>query len=112
MDDDEKIQGESERITVYVVCDHLRFDLLSFYIFFSFFFGGKVQGRNLPNYDINGHSDPYVKVKFGHLKNSSFRTTFVRKELNPVWNGMNVHLSLYRKSSTVLFTVLFVVWPC
>ena len=31
-------------------------------------------------------SDPYVKVKFSNLRNASYRTKFVRKELNPVWN--------------------------
>jgi len=48
-----------------------------------------VQARNLPKYDNgpNAKSDPYVKVQFEGLPQASYRTTYIRKELNPVWNA-------------------------
>lgn len=36
---------------------------------------------------MNGKSDPYVKVQFGDLPDGSYRSTTIRKELNPVWNA-------------------------
>jgi len=46
-----------------------------------------IQARNLPKYDMNGKSDPYVKVQFSGIDNASYRTTYIRKELNPIWNA-------------------------
>eukprot|EP01084_Bolivina_argentea_P113759 202690_1 len=47
-----------------------------------------IQGRNLPKYDMGpkAKSDPYVKVKFGDLKDQ-YRTRTFKRELNPVWNA-------------------------
>lgn len=38
--------------------------------------------RDLPAMDLNGLSDPYVKVKLGKHK---FKTKVVKKTLNPYW---------------------------
>ncbi len=36
---------------------------------------------------IAAKSDPYVKVEFMGSKRPPSRTTYIRKELNPVWNA-------------------------
>jgi len=40
-----------------------------------------IEATNLPAFDDNGKSDPYVKVKDSHIK-----TNVIDKELNPKWN--------------------------
>ena len=40
-------------------------------------------GRNLPSGDINGSSDPYVKVSLGSV---TFKTKTIKHTLNPYWN--------------------------
>ncbi|KAJ8620163.1 hypothetical protein MRB53_028692 [Persea americana] len=42
-----------------------------------------IEGRNLPAMDLNGFSDPYVKLQLGRNR---FRTKVVKKCLNPSWN--------------------------
>ncbi|GAV84876.1 C2 domain-containing protein/GRAM domain-containing protein [Cephalotus follicularis] len=41
-----------------------------------------LEARNLPAMDLNGFSDPYVKLQLGKIK---FRTKVVKKNLNPSW---------------------------
>jgi stromal membrane-associated protein len=49
-------------------------------------------GRNLPSMDLNGKSDPYVKLKIGDQKR---KTKIVKKTLNPDWNeNMMLHCNL------------------
>ena len=40
------------------------------------------RGRNLVPMDLDGSSDPYVKLFFG---DESFQTSIVKKDLNPNW---------------------------
>jgi len=49
-----------------------------------------IQGRNLPKKDVGpaGKSDPYIKVTFGGLPGSQYKTKTIRSTLNPVWNGV------------------------
>ncbi|KAF9607807.1 hypothetical protein IFM89_001528 [Coptis chinensis] len=42
-----------------------------------------IQGRNLRAMDLNGSSDPYVKVQLGKQK---YKTKVVKKNLNPTWS--------------------------
>lgn len=42
-----------------------------------------IEARNLPAMDLNGFSDPYVKLQLGRNR---FRTKVVKKCLNPSWN--------------------------
>lgn len=68
-----------------------------------------VQARNLPKYDVgpNAKSDPYVKVQIGKLKNAEFRTTTIRRELNPIWNAEFVEegKGLFSKVNDITFEV-------
>lgn len=41
-----------------------------------------IEARNLPAMDLNGSSDPYVRLQLGR---SRFRTKVVKKTLNPAW---------------------------
>ncbi|GAB2299001.1 hypothetical protein Dimus_033077 [Dionaea muscipula] len=41
-----------------------------------------IEARNLPAMDMNGYSDPYVRL---HLGKNRFRTKVVKKCLNPYW---------------------------
>ncbi|XP_021687724.2 C2 and GRAM domain-containing protein At1g03370 isoform X2 [Hevea brasiliensis] len=41
-----------------------------------------IEARNLPAMDLNGSSDPYVRVQLGKQK---FKTKVVKKNLNPSW---------------------------
>ncbi|KDP35532.1 hypothetical protein JCGZ_08970 [Jatropha curcas] len=41
-----------------------------------------IEARNLPAMDLNGFSDPYVKVQLGKQR---FKTKVVKKNLNPSW---------------------------
>ncbi|OVA19744.1 C2 calcium-dependent membrane targeting [Macleaya cordata] len=43
---------------------------------------GVIEARNLRAMDLNGFSDPYVKLQLGRQK---FRTKVVKKNLNPSW---------------------------
>eukprot|EP00485_Elphidium_margaritaceum_P008426 CAMPEP_0202695196 /NCGR_PEP_ID=MMETSP1385-20130828/8849_1 /ASSEMBLY_ACC=CAM_ASM_000861 /TAXON_ID=933848 /ORGANISM="Elphidium margaritaceum" /LENGTH=137 /DNA_ID=CAMNT_0049351175 /DNA_START=28 /DNA_END=437 /DNA_ORIENTATION=+ len=63
--DDEKTSSSVQRMTVYVV-----------------------QARNLPKYDVGptAASDPYVTLKFGSKGNAAYKTSTIRRDLNPVWN--------------------------
>lgn len=66
-----------------------------------------IQARNLPKYDIgpNAKSDPYIKVKIGNIKNAEFRTTTIRRELNPIWNAVFVEegKALFSKIDKITF---------
>lgn len=42
-----------------------------------------IEARNIPAMDLNGLSDPYVKVQLGRQK---FKTKVVKKSLNPQWD--------------------------
>ncbi|KAK4259178.1 hypothetical protein QN277_005535 [Acacia crassicarpa] len=42
-----------------------------------------IEAKNLPATDLNGLSDPYVKI---HLGRQKFRTKVVKKSLNPKWD--------------------------
>lgn len=42
-----------------------------------------IEARNLPAMDLNGFSDPYVRLQVGRNR---FRTKVVKKCLNPSWN--------------------------
>lgn len=41
-----------------------------------------IEARNLPAMDLNGFSDPYVRLQLGRHR---FRTKVVKKNLNPIW---------------------------
>lgn len=41
-----------------------------------------IEARNLPATDLNGLSDPYVRLQLGRQR---FRTKVVKKTLNPTW---------------------------
>lgn len=41
-----------------------------------------IEARNLPAMDLNGLSDPYVRLQLGRNR---FRTKVVKKSLNPSW---------------------------
>lgn len=41
-----------------------------------------IEARNLPPTDLNGLSDPYVRLQLGKQR---FRTKVVKKTLNPTW---------------------------
>lgn len=41
-----------------------------------------IEARNLPATDLNGFSDPYVRLQLGRQR---FRTKVVKKTLNPTW---------------------------
>lgn len=41
-----------------------------------------IEARNLPATDLNGLSDPYVRLQLGKQR---FRTKVVKKTLNPTW---------------------------
>lgn len=41
-----------------------------------------IEARNLPATDLNGSSDPYVRLQLGRQR---FRTKVVKKTLNPSW---------------------------
>jgi len=41
-----------------------------------------IQGKELASKDLNGKSDPYIKIIYGKL---NFKTKEIRKTLNPVW---------------------------
>lgn len=43
---------------------------------------GVVEARNLPAMDLNGFSDPYVRLQLGKQRS---RTKVVKKNLNPKW---------------------------
>lgn len=43
---------------------------------------GVIEARNMPPMDINGFSDPYVKLQLGKQRS---RTKVVKKTLNPTW---------------------------
>lgn len=42
-----------------------------------------IEARNLPSMDLNGSSDPYVRLQLGRNR---FRTKVVKKSLNPLWH--------------------------
>ncbi|KAL5699948.1 hypothetical protein ACHQM5_025463 [Ranunculus cassubicifolius] len=42
-----------------------------------------LEGRNLPAMDLNGLSDPYVRIQVGKQR---FKTKVVPKNLNPIWS--------------------------
>ena len=41
-----------------------------------------IEARNLPAMDLNGLSDPYVRI---HMGKQRFRTKVIKKCLNPYW---------------------------
>ncbi|KAE8686358.1 C2 and GRAM domain-containing protein [Hibiscus syriacus] len=43
---------------------------------------GVMEARNIPAMDINGFSDPYVKLQLGKQR---YKTKVVKKTLNPIW---------------------------
>lgn len=58
--------------------------------------------RDLPAMDLNGLSDPYVKVKLGKQK---FKTRVVKKTLNPYW-GEEFALRVDDLNDELLISVL------
>ena len=42
-----------------------------------------IEARNIPAMDLNGLSDPYVRLQLGRNR---FRTKVVKKNLNPSWH--------------------------
>jgi len=46
-----------------------------------------IEATNLAPKDINGYSDPYVKLKVGDKK---YKTVYLRKNLNPRWDKLIV----------------------
>lgn len=58
--------------------------------------------RDLPAMDLNGLSDPYVKVQLGKQK---FRTKVVKKTLNPYW-GEEFSLRVEDLNEELLISVL------
>lgn len=61
-----------------------------------------IEARNLPAMDLNGFSDPYVKLQLGKQKG---RTKVVKKNLNPQW-GEEFGFEVDNLNEELLFSVL------
>ncbi|KAG2684549.1 hypothetical protein I3760_10G082200 [Carya illinoinensis] len=61
-----------------------------------------IEARNLPAMDLNGFSDPYVRLQLGKQK---VRTKVVKKSLNPQW-GEEFGFQVDNLNEELLFSVL------
>ncbi|KAF9312116.1 hypothetical protein BG003_006613 [Podila horticola] len=61
-------------------------------------------GKDLASKDLNGFSDPYIKISVGGHK---FTTTVVPKSLNPVWNAS---FDFDLEAQSIPDEVRFMVW--
>ncbi|PIA26434.1 hypothetical protein AQUCO_09300023v1 [Aquilegia coerulea] len=61
-----------------------------------------IEGRNLRAMDLNGSSDPYVRIQLGKQK---FRTKVVKKNLNPFW-GEDFSFRVDDLNEDLIITVL------
>ncbi|KAJ9128711.1 hypothetical protein P3X46_034554 [Hevea brasiliensis] len=61
-----------------------------------------IEARNLPAMDLNGSSDPYVRVQLGKQK---FKTKVVKKNLNPNW-GEEFCFKVEDLNEELVFSVL------
>ena len=60
------------------------------------------RGRDLSVKDLNGTSDPYVKVSYG--TEEKYMTNIVHKNLNPIWNE-KVSFFIYDLNIPVFFQI-------
>lgn len=63
---------------------------------------GVIEARNIPAMDINGLSDPYVKLQLGKQRH---KTKAVKKTLNPSW-GEEFSFKVEDLNEELLITVL------